>query len=55
MTTITRLQPFRGFSALQDQVNRFFNESVQQSGRRIRPDDLGAGGRHLSRHRMNSW
>jgi HSP20 family protein len=32
MTTITRLQPFRGFSALQDQVNRIFNESVRSQG-----------------------
>lgn len=29
MTTITRLQPFRGFSTLQDQVNRIFNETVR--------------------------
>jgi HSP20 family protein len=29
MTTIARLEPFRGFSALQDQVNRIFNQSVQ--------------------------
>jgi len=29
MTTISRLEPFRGFSALQDQVNRIFNESVR--------------------------
>jgi HSP20 family protein len=32
MTTITRLQPFRGFSALQDQVNRIFNETVRSQG-----------------------
>src|ERR1035437_7035717 len=32
MTTITRLQPFRGFSALQDQVNRIFNETVRNQG-----------------------
>jgi HSP20 family protein len=32
MTTITRLQPFRGFSALQDQVNRIFNQTVQNQG-----------------------
>src|ERR1700688_2227823 len=32
MTTITRLQPFRGFSAVQDQVNRIFNETVHNQG-----------------------
>jgi HSP20 family protein len=32
MTTITRLQPFRGFTALQDQVNRIFNETVRNQG-----------------------
>jgi HSP20 family protein len=32
MTTITRLQPFRGFSTLQDQVNRIFNETVRSQG-----------------------
>ncbi|MBZ5645571.1 MAG: Hsp20/alpha crystallin family protein, partial [Acidobacteriia bacterium] len=32
MTTITRLQPFRGFSTLQDQVNRIFNETVRNQG-----------------------
>ncbi len=32
MTTITRLQPFRGFSTLQDQVNRIFNQTVQNQG-----------------------
>jgi HSP20 family protein len=28
MTTIARLEPFRGLSTLHDQVNRLFNESV---------------------------
>jgi HSP20 family protein len=28
MTTIARLEPFRGFSTLQDQVNRLFNASL---------------------------
>ena len=32
MTTIARLQPFRGFTALQDQVNRIFNETVRNQG-----------------------
>jgi HSP20 family protein len=32
MTTIARLEPFRGFSALHDQVNRIFNESVRTQG-----------------------
>ncbi|MBZ5644784.1 MAG: Hsp20/alpha crystallin family protein [Acidobacteriia bacterium] len=32
MTTITRFQPFRGFSTLQDQVNRIFNETVRSQG-----------------------
>jgi HSP20 family protein len=32
MTTIARLEPFRGFSALQDQVNRLFNQSFQSQG-----------------------
>src|SRR5579872_2710697 len=29
MTTIARLEPFRGFSTLQDQVNRLFNASFR--------------------------
>jgi HSP20 family protein len=29
MPTIARLEPFRGFSALHDQVNRIFNQTVQ--------------------------
>ena len=32
MTTIARLEPFRGFSTLQDQVNRVFNESFRNQG-----------------------
>ena len=28
MTTIARLEPFRGFSTLHDQVNRLFNDSL---------------------------
>ena len=29
MTTIARLEPFRGYSVLQDQVNRLFNEGFR--------------------------
>jgi HSP20 family protein len=29
MTTIARLEPFRGLSTLQDQFNRLFNESFR--------------------------
>src|ERR1035437_5874029 len=29
ITTITRLQPFRGFSTLQDQVSRIFNDTIR--------------------------
>jgi HSP20 family protein len=32
MTTIARLEPFRGFSTLQDQVNRLFNQTFQTHG-----------------------
>ena len=32
MTTIARFEPFRGFSTLQDQVNRIFNETVRNQG-----------------------
>src|SRR5579872_3669725 len=32
MTTITRLQPFRGLSTLHDQVNRLFNETAAFRG-----------------------
>jgi HSP20 family protein len=32
MTTIARFEPFRGFTTLQDQVNRLFNESFRTSG-----------------------
>jgi HSP20 family protein len=32
MTTIARLEPFRGFSTLHDQVNRLFNESIRGQG-----------------------
>ena len=32
MTTITRFQPFRGFTALQDQVNRLFDETFRTPG-----------------------
>ena len=32
MTTIARLEPFRGFSTLQDQVNRLFNASLSNQG-----------------------
>src|SRR6266852_2940096 len=32
MTTIARLEPFRGFSTLHDQVNRIFNETVRNHG-----------------------
>src|ERR1700741_1413330 len=32
MTTIARLEPFRGFSTLQEQVNRVFNESFRNQG-----------------------
>jgi HSP20 family protein len=32
MTTIARLAPFRGFSTLQDQVNRLFNASLSNQG-----------------------
>ena len=32
MATIARLEPFRGFSTLQDQVNRLFNESFRGQG-----------------------
>ena len=32
MTTIARLEPFRGVSALQDQFNRLFNESFRTHG-----------------------
>src|SRR5580693_916752 len=32
MTTIARLEPFRGFSTLQDQVNRVFNERFRNQG-----------------------
>ena len=28
MTTISRFEPYRGLSALQDQVNRIFNQTV---------------------------
>lgn len=32
MNTIARIDPFRGFSALQDQVNRIFNDRVRAQG-----------------------
>jgi len=32
MTTIARLEPYRGFSTLQDQVNRLFNETFRTHG-----------------------
>jgi len=32
MTTIARFEPFRGFTTLQDQVNRLFNESFRTHG-----------------------
>ena len=32
MTTIARLEPFRGLSTLQDQWNRLFNESFRTEG-----------------------
>ena len=32
MTTIARLEPFRGFSTLHDQVNRLFNEGFRNHG-----------------------
>ena len=32
MTTIARFEPFRGFSTLQEQVNRVFNESFRNQG-----------------------
>src|ERR1700722_304497 len=32
MSTIARLEPFRGFSTLQDQVNRLFNQSFHAQG-----------------------
>src|ERR1700681_1546175 len=32
MTTIARLEPFRGFSTLHDQVNRLLNESFRNQG-----------------------
>ena len=32
MSTIARLEPFRGLSALQDQCNRIFNESYRNQG-----------------------
>src|SRR6201984_1284856 len=32
MRTITRWEPFRGVTTLQDQVNRLFNESFERPG-----------------------
>jgi HSP20 family protein len=32
MNAIARLEPFRGFSTLHDQVNRIFNETVRNHG-----------------------
>jgi len=32
MTTIARFEPFRGFTTLQDQVNRLFSESFRTHG-----------------------
>ena len=32
MSTIARLEPFRGLSTLQDQFNRLFNESLRHTG-----------------------
>src|ERR1700689_793528 len=32
MATISRLEPFRGLSTLQDQFNRLFNESFRHNG-----------------------
>jgi len=32
MTTIARFEPFRGFSTVQDQVNRLFNDTFRTQG-----------------------
>jgi len=32
MRTIVRWEPFRGVTALQDQINRLFNEAFERKG-----------------------
>lgn len=43
--TLVRWAPFRNVAALQDRINRVFDDSLSHSG--DVQDELAAGGRHL--------
>ena len=36
MRTLSRFEPFRGVSTLQDQINRVFNDVFERPGKQIR-------------------